>query len=46
MMRKNLHTNKTAEAIATDLGVSYSWFRKAFKENIGISPVNINCNLN
>ena len=38
MMRKNLHTNKTAEAIATDLGVSYSWFRKAFKENIGISP--------
>ena len=38
MMRKNLHTNKTSEAIATDLGVSYSWFRKAFKENIGISP--------
>lgn len=38
IMRENLHTTKYPEEIAKDLGLSYSWFRKAFREHTGVSP--------
>ena len=38
IMRENLHNNKFPEDIANDLGMSYSWFRKIFKEQTGMAP--------
>lgn len=37
-MRENLENNITAEQIADYLGMSYSLFRKQFKEYTGLSP--------
>ena len=38
MMREDIYKNVTAEEIAKDLGISYSSFRRAFKELTGTSP--------
>ncbi|WP_300793678.1 AraC family transcriptional regulator [uncultured Bacteroides sp.] len=38
IMRESLHDNKPLQCIAHELGMSYSWFRKYFKEQTGISP--------
>ncbi|WP_281225135.1 AraC family transcriptional regulator [Flavobacterium aquiphilum] len=38
MMREDIYRNVTAEEIARNLGISYSGFRRAFKELTGTSP--------
>lgn len=38
IMREDVYKNITAEAIAKNLGISYSGFRRAFKELTGTSP--------
>jgi AraC-like DNA-binding protein len=38
MMREDVYKNITAEDIAKNLGISYSGFRRAFKELTGTSP--------
>lgn len=38
MMREDVYKNSTAEEIAKNLGISYSGFRRAFKELTGTSP--------
>lgn len=38
IMREDVYKNTTAEAIAKNLGISYSRFRRAFKELTGTSP--------
>ena len=35
---KDVDNPRDVEAIARERGVSYSWFRKTFKEYTGISP--------
>ena len=37
-LMKDVDNPRDFEAIARELGVSYSWFRKTFKEYTGISP--------
>ena len=37
-LMKGVDNPRDVEAIARELGVSYSWFRKTFKEYTGISP--------
>ncbi|HWV74178.1 MAG TPA: AraC family transcriptional regulator [Pseudosphingobacterium sp.] len=37
-MHDSLHTNINLDELAAQHNVSYTWFRKAFKELIGISP--------
>ena len=37
-LMKDVDNPRDVEAIARELGVSYSWFRKTFKEYTGISP--------
>ena len=39
IIRENLTTDITPEDIARQINMSYSWFRKSFKEHTGISPV-------
>lgn len=38
MMREEVYKNTTAEEVAKNLGISYSGFRRAFKELTGTSP--------
>lgn len=38
IMKENVNGNIPLEQIAADLGLSYTWFRRAFKEYTGISP--------
>ncbi|MDD3788278.1 MAG: AraC family transcriptional regulator [Petrimonas sp.] len=38
IMLENIHRNVDIKEISTNLGVSYSWFRKAFKEYTGFAP--------
>ena len=38
MLREIITQNTQMETIATELNVSYAWFRKAFKNYTGISP--------
>ncbi|MCH5168075.1 MAG: AraC family transcriptional regulator [Prevotellaceae bacterium] len=38
LMRKNLHRNMHMEDIATEVGMSYSKFRKQFKNHTGFPP--------
>lgn len=38
IMKENINGNISLEDIASDLGLSYTWFRRAFKEYTGISP--------
>ncbi|MFD2969098.1 AraC family transcriptional regulator [Sphingobacterium bambusae] len=38
IMTANAYTNKSAEEIAEELNLSYSWFRKLFKQYTGFSP--------
>ena len=38
-MREDIYKNKTAEDVARYLGISYSCFRRAFKEYTGTSPL-------
>ncbi len=38
IFRENTETKITAEQVAEELGVSYSFFRKVFKKHTGISP--------
>lgn len=38
MMRSHFHENIELEDIAKETGMSYSWFRKKFREYTGISP--------
>ena len=45
MMRERVSSPQAPEEIATQLGVSYSWFRKAFKKYTGISPAQFQMNL-
>ena len=37
-MRENVNKPLSLESIATDLNLSYTWFRRVFKEYTGISP--------
>ena len=37
-MNENIHRQIDIQGIATNLGTSYSWFRKEFKEYTGFSP--------
>lgn len=39
IIRENLTTDITPEDIARQINMSYSWFRKNFKEYTGISPI-------
>lgn len=39
IMLENLNTNICPEQIADDLNMSYSWFRKLFKQYTGFSPM-------
>jgi len=45
VMRENVSSPQAPEDIASQLGVSYSWFRKAFKKYTGISPAQFQMNL-
>lgn len=45
IMREHLSSSQGLEEIAIQLGVSYSWFRKAFKKYTGISPAQFQMNL-
>lgn len=45
IMRNNLTSPPPLENIALQLGVSYSWFRKAFKKYTGISPAQFQMSL-
>lgn len=38
MLREKMNQNIKIETVAQELNVSYSWFRKAFKNYTGISP--------
>jgi AraC-like DNA-binding protein len=38
IIRENLYAKTTPEEIANTLNMSYSWFRKTFKEFTGLSP--------
>lgn len=38
IMRLNIEENLSPEKIATTLGISYSWFRRIFKQYTGFSP--------
>ena len=38
IMNENIHRQIDIQGIATNLGTSYSWFRKEFKEYTGFSP--------
>jgi len=38
IMTENIHRQIDIQQIATNLGTSYSWFRKAFKEYTGYAP--------
>lgn len=38
IMRENVNKPLSLETLATDLNLSYTWFRRAFKEYTGISP--------
>ena len=38
IMTENIHRQVDIQEIATNLGTSYSWFRKAFKEYTGYAP--------
>lgn len=39
LMQENIGNTITPEEIASTLGIGYSWFRRTFKEYVGISPV-------
>lgn len=40
LIRENLTNNISLESIASEINMSYSWFRKIFKEYTGFSPAN------
>jgi AraC-like DNA-binding protein len=44
-MHDNLHQSLDMEELAKELNVSYTWFRKAFKETMGISPGQYHLNI-
>ena len=37
-MKENINGSIALETIAAELGLGYTWFRRAFKEYTGISP--------
>lgn len=39
IMRGNLSRNMTAEQIAREVGMGYTWFRRTFREYVGMPPV-------
>ena len=45
IIRENLYSKITPEEIANTLNMSYSWFRKTFKEFTGLSPASYMQNL-
>ncbi len=45
IMKQEIENNISPEKIAKDLGVSYSWFRKAFKQYVDVSPAQYQANL-
>ena len=45
IMRQEIENNISPESIALSLGVSYSWFRKAFKQYVDVSPAQYQANL-
>lgn len=45
IMRQNIESDLSPEQIAKDLGVSYSWFRKTFKQYVDVSPAQYQANL-
>ncbi|MEP7143465.1 MAG: AraC family transcriptional regulator, partial [Ferruginibacter sp.] len=38
IMRDNITNNQTTESVAAELNMSYSWFRRIFKQYTGFSP--------
>ena len=44
-MKQKIESDISPEKIAKELGVSYSWFRKMFKQYVGVSPVRYLLNL-
>jgi AraC-like DNA-binding protein len=38
IMRDNINNNQTPESVAAELNMSYSWFRRIFKQYTGFSP--------
>ena len=45
IMKQEIENNISPEKIALDLKVSYSWFRKAFKQYVDVSPAQYQANL-
>lgn len=45
MMKQEIENSISPGEIAVKLGVSYSWFRKMFKEYVGVSPAQYQMNL-
>lgn len=45
IMKQEIENNTSPEEIAKRLGVSYSWFRKMFKQYVEISPAQYQLNL-
>jgi len=44
-MHENVNTNLDINALACQLNVGYTWFRKAFKEAMGVAPGQYHLNL-
>lgn len=45
IMKQEIENNISPEGIAERLGVSYSWFRKMFKQYVDVSPAQYQANL-
>lgn len=45
LMKQMIESNISPEKIAETLGVSYSWFRKMFKQYVDVSPAQYQANL-
>lgn len=45
IMKQEIDRNISPENIAESLGVGYSWFRKMFKQYVGVSPAQYQANL-
>ena len=45
IMKQNIENNLSPKAIADKIGVSYSWFRKMFKQYVDVSPAQYQANL-
>jgi AraC-like DNA-binding protein len=44
-IHESLHYNMDMEALARELNVSYTWFRKAFKKTMGVAPGQYHLNI-